>query len=34
MACGNGALLADMIGGRTPNIRHDDLALARYGRPA
>jgi D-amino-acid dehydrogenase len=32
MACGSGALLADMIGGRTPNIRHDDLALTRYSK--
>jgi D-amino-acid dehydrogenase len=30
MACGSGALLADLIGGRRPNIEHDDLSLARY----
>jgi len=31
MACGSGALLADLISGRKPNIEHEDLALARYG---
>jgi D-amino-acid dehydrogenase len=31
MACGSGALLADLVSGRKPNIEHDDLALARYG---
>jgi D-amino-acid dehydrogenase len=30
MACGSGALLADLIGGRVPDIQHDDLGLARY----
>jgi D-amino-acid dehydrogenase len=30
MACGSGALLADLITGRTPNIEHQDLALSRY----
>jgi len=31
MACGSGALLTDLIGGRRPNVQHDDLGLARYG---
>jgi D-amino-acid dehydrogenase len=31
MACGSGALLADLVSGRKPNIEHEDLALARYG---
>jgi len=30
MACGSGALLADLVTGRTPNIEHKDLALTRY----
>ncbi len=30
MACGSGALLADMMSGRRPNIAHEDLALSRY----
>jgi D-amino-acid dehydrogenase len=30
MACGSGALLADLIGARRPNIQHDDLGLSRY----
>ncbi len=30
MACGSGALLADMVSGRRPNIEHDDLGLGRY----
>ncbi len=34
MACGSGALLADLISGRTPNIEHKDLALNRYGGAA
>ena len=34
MACGSGQLLADLIQGRAPAIRADDLALARYGGPA
>ncbi len=29
MACGSGALLADLISDRRPNIQHDDLGLAR-----
>ena len=31
MACGSGQLLADLIQGRAPAIRADDLALQRYG---
>ena len=31
MACGSGALLADLLSDRRPNIQHDDLGLARYG---
>jgi len=30
MACGSGALLADLVSGRRPNIEHEDLALTRY----
>jgi D-amino-acid dehydrogenase len=30
MACGSGRLIADLIGGRTPDIEHRDLSLARY----
>jgi len=30
MACGSGALIADLVSGRTPNIEHKDLALGRY----
>lgn len=30
MACGSGRVLADLIGGRSPEIRTDDLSLARY----
>ena len=30
MACGSGALLADLISDRRPNIQHDDLGLSRY----
>ena len=30
MSCGSGALLADLISGRRPNIEHEDLAVARY----
>ncbi len=32
MACGSGKLLADLMTGRTPAIRWDDLSVARYGR--
>ncbi|WP_085314609.1 D-amino acid dehydrogenase [Derxia lacustris] len=34
MACGSAAVLADLMLGRTPAIRADDLGIARYGRPA
>lgn len=34
MACGSGRLLADLVTERQPAIRHDDLALARYGKVA
>ncbi|GJD50322.1 D-amino acid dehydrogenase 1 [Methylobacterium crusticola] len=34
MACGSGRLLADLIGGRAPEIAHQDLAGARYARAA
>lgn len=34
MACGAGQLLADLVSGKRPAIRHDDLALARYGKVA
>ncbi len=30
MACGSGALLADLVSGRRPNIEHADLSLDRY----
>ncbi|MET1113377.1 MAG: D-amino acid dehydrogenase [Comamonas sp.] len=33
MACGSGQLLADLMTGRRPAIRFDDLAMARYARP-
>lgn len=32
MACGSGRLIADLIDGRRPNIEHEDLSIARYGR--
>ncbi len=32
MSCGAGALIADLVTGRQPAIRHDDLSLQRYGR--
>jgi D-amino-acid dehydrogenase len=32
MACGSGRLLADLISGKTPEIRSDDLAVGRYRR--
>jgi len=31
MACGSARVLADIISGRTPDIAHRDLALARSG---
>ncbi len=34
MACGAGQLVADLVAGRRPAIRHDDLGLSRYGRKA
>lgn len=36
MSCGSGKLTADLVMGRQPGIRADDLALSRYGkeRPA
>lgn len=30
MSCGSGKLLADIISGRQPDIRHDDLSVYRY----
>ncbi len=30
MACGSGALLADLVSGKRPNIEHEDLGLDRY----
>ena len=30
MSCGSGALLADLVGGRRPNIEYADLSLDRY----
>jgi len=30
MACGSGRLLADLIGGRKPDIQSDDLGIGRY----
>ena len=30
MSCGSGALLADLMSGKRPNIEHEDLAVARY----
>ena len=32
MACGSGALLADLVSGARPNIEHEDLGLDRYTR--
>ncbi|MCP5231894.1 MAG: D-amino acid dehydrogenase [Rhodocyclaceae bacterium] len=32
MACGSGKLMADLVTGRNPAIRCDDLALSRYGK--
>jgi D-amino-acid dehydrogenase len=31
MACGSGQLLADVVSGKAPAIRYDDLSVARYG---
>jgi D-amino-acid dehydrogenase len=33
MACGSGRLLADVISGLAPDIRADDLSVARYQPP-
>jgi D-amino-acid dehydrogenase len=33
MACGSGRLLADVMSGRAPEIRADDLSVSRYARP-
>ena len=30
MACGSGRLIADIVAGERPNIRWDDLSMARY----
>lgn len=30
MSCGSGALIADLLSGRKPNVEHGDLGLARY----
>ncbi len=30
MSCGSGALLADLVSRRRPNIEHEDLAISRY----
>ena len=32
MSCGSGRLLADLISGRTPEIRSDGLDMGRYQR--
>jgi len=32
MACGSGQLLADLVTGRRPQIRADDLSIDRYGK--
>ncbi|NMG35897.1 FAD-dependent oxidoreductase [Azoarcus sp. TTM-91] len=34
MACGSGRVVADLVAGKRPAIRHDDLAFARYGKVA
>jgi D-amino-acid dehydrogenase len=31
MACGSGRIIADLVGGTTPDIDVKDLALSRYG---
>ena len=30
MACGSGALLADLVSGRVPDIQHQDMGISRY----
>jgi D-amino-acid dehydrogenase len=32
MACGSGRVVADMVLGKTPDIRSDDLGLSRYAK--
>jgi D-amino-acid dehydrogenase len=32
MACGSAHVLADLVSGRAPAIRTDDLSIARYHR--
>ena len=32
MSCGSGALLADLVSGKRPNIEHEDLSLQRYAK--
>lgn len=34
MACGSGKLLSDLVSGKSPAIRADDLSVARYLKPA
>ncbi|MEX8193092.1 D-amino acid dehydrogenase [Comamonas guangdongensis] len=34
MACGSGRLIADLVGGRRPEISTEGLALERYARPS
>ena len=34
MSCGSGRLLADIVSGQQPDIRHDDLSVYRYERLA
>ena len=34
MACGSGRVVADLVTGRQPAIRHHDLGLSRYGKVA
>ena len=31
MSLGSGKIVADLVDGKTPDIRSDDLSLARYG---
>ncbi|SOY55365.1 D-amino acid dehydrogenase [Cupriavidus taiwanensis] len=34
MACGSGKLLSDLVSGKSPAIRADDLSVSRYFKPA
>jgi D-amino-acid dehydrogenase len=34
MACGSGQVLADLVGGRKPEIKADDLSIERYASAA